>query len=68
MTHTQLQVFLIVDAIIIAVYAVASWLADYSPLSLAIAIVAGMTLQIIAVVSPRRARRNRAATPSDPTD
>jgi peptidoglycan/LPS O-acetylase OafA/YrhL len=64
MSRNQLQVVGVVNAVIIACLAVVAWAGDYLPLAFAIAMIAGMGLQIVAVVRPEsRPERRPENTP-----
>gem|GEM_PF-4545924 len=54
MTSRSLKGLLIANSVIIAMYAIAAWLGDSSPLALAIAVVAAMVTQVVVVLRPVR--------------
>lgn len=67
MSEQLLRTLLVVDAVVIAIYAIVAWGADVSPLALSLAVVAAMVTQIVLVVQPRRSRSDDVA-PYDPPD
>lgn len=62
MTGSQAKALLVVNSVIICVYAITAWASGQSPLALAIAVVAGMIAQIASVRAPRRTPRAEASS------
>ena len=67
MSEQLLRTLLVVDAVVIAIYAIVAWGADVSPLALSVSVVAAMVTQIVLVVQPRRTRSGNGA-PYDPPE
>ena len=67
MSEQLLRTLLVVDAVVIAIYAIVAWGADVSPLALSLSVVAAMVTQIVLVVQPRRTQSDYGA-PHDPPD
>lgn len=70
MSEQLLRTLLVVDAVVIAIYAIVAWGADVSPLALSLSVVAAMVTQIVLVVQPRRTRSDGGAPygPPEPPD
>ena len=65
MSEQLLRTLLVVDAVVIAIYAIVAWGADVSPLALSLSVVAAMVTQIVLVVQ-RRPTRSDDGAPYDP--
>ena len=67
MSNTSLRIFIVIDIVIIVIFAAVAWLGEYLPLAMFIAIVAAMLLQVLAVLRPSRRSTNAGTSGTEPS-